>query len=224
MISSIQGLPFIEEPNPYAKKESKDLGRDEFLKLFLAQLKHQDPLNPMEGTEFSSQLAQFSSLEQLFNMNETLESINESQNGNNAYQVIDLIGKEVEAKGDMLSLVKEQNASAGFSIRVPAESIVMIIDQNGYRIREMNLGVLQPGAHTFEWDGRSANGELMDSGVYNYKVTAISQTGELTPVETRVRGVIDRINLDGAEPLLFMGEAAINLSQIINVNMPKAEE
>jgi flagellar basal-body rod modification protein FlgD len=223
MISAIEGIPLVEEENPYASKESKNLGRDEFLKLFLAQLNHQDPLNPMDGTQFSSQLAQFSSLEQLFNVNENLESIKAAQDGDGFYQILDLIGKEIEAEGNSLSLMRGETASGGFYSEIPAECSVLISDQNGYPVRELSMGMIESGEHSFKWDGRDQDGNLMESGIYTYEVAAMDPSGEIMPVETRIRGVVDRINLDGEEPLLYIGSTAIQLSQIMNVNIPPGE-
>ena len=118
MISGINGIPGFVEDNPHTEKTEQDLGQDDFLKMFLAQLNHQDPLNPMDSTQFSAQLAQFSSLEQLFNINETLETINGLQAENGRYQSLDLIGKEVVAEGNMLYLEQEGTASDWTSIRV----------------------------------------------------------------------------------------------------------
>jgi flagellar basal-body rod modification protein FlgD len=223
MISAIEGLPLVEEENPYATKESKGLGRDEFLKLFLAQLNHQDPLNPLDSTQFSSQLAQFSSLEQLFNVNENLEYLKTAQDGGSRYQVLDLIGKEVEAEGNSLSLVKDETARGVFYSDIPAECSVLISDQEGYPIRELYMDMLESGEHSFVWDGRDQKGNLMEAGAYTYEVAAMAPSGEIIPVETRVRGIVDRINMDGEEPLLYIGSAAIQLSQIMNVNLPEVE-
>jgi flagellar basal-body rod modification protein FlgD len=223
MISALEGISYVEEENLYATEKSKDLGRDEFLQMFLAQLKYQDPLNPMEGTEFSTQLAQFSSLEQLFDVNDTLESIMAAQNGNSAYQVLDLIGKEVEAEGSSLSLEQGETARGGFYSEIPAQCSILIMDHYGYPVRELNMGMLESGEHSFEWDGRDYTGNLVESGTYTYEVTAIAASGDVVPVETRIRGLVDRINLDGDEPLLFIGSIAVQLSQIMNVNIPEAE-
>src|SRR5512145_3299493 len=78
------------------------LGKDEFLKMLIAQLKHQDPLNPMDGTAFTAQLAQFSSLEQLQNINTQLTSFTKQQQSLGNTQAVNLIGREVLAKGNAI--------------------------------------------------------------------------------------------------------------------------
>ena len=81
-----------------AAETASSLGKDEFFKMLIAQLKNQDPLNPQDGAEFSAQLAQFSSLEQLTNLNKTLEAQGASYNALMNLQSVSLVGKEVEAK------------------------------------------------------------------------------------------------------------------------------
>ena len=78
------------------------IGKDEFLKMLIAQLKHQDPMNPMDGTAFTAQLAQFSSLEQLQNINTQLTSFTRQQQSLGNTQAVNLIGREVLAKGDTI--------------------------------------------------------------------------------------------------------------------------
>ena len=80
------------------------MGKDEFLKMLVAQLKHQDPMNPMDGTAFTAQLAQFSSLEQLQNINTQLTSFTQQQQSLGNAQAVNLIGKQVLAKGDAVSV------------------------------------------------------------------------------------------------------------------------
>lgn len=223
MISGMEGISYVEAENPYAAKASKDLGRDEFLTMFLAQLKYQDPMSPMEGTEFSSQLAQFSSLEQLFNMNDNLENILSAQNGNSTYQVLDMIGKEVEAQGNILSIQEGGKSQYSFITEEVAECMILITDIEGNPVRQLNMGILNPGQHSFEWDGLDHTGKPVNTGNYLYEVSAVNYEGDSIKVAHRVRGLVDRVKLDGDEPVLYVGSIPIGLSQILNVNMPKTE-
>ena len=223
MISDITGISLIEEENFYTDKTEQNLGRDEFLKLFLAQMNHQDPLNPMDSSEFSSQLAEFSSLEQLFNVNENLESIKSVQDSSNQFQALELIGKDIEAEGDILSLNQDGTAYGSFSIDTRADCLVLIKDQNGYYVKQINMGTLEAGDHTFEWDGLDEEGNSMDEGLYGFEITAVDESGWEVDVETRFKGLVERVNLDAEQPLLYVGEIPIALSQVINVNLHDTE-
>ena len=143
MISDINGITSVEEESLYTAKKEEALGRDDFLKLFLAQLNNQDPLNPMDGTEFSAQLAQFSSLEQLFNVNENLESMKTLQDNSSRFQALELIGKDIEAEGDTLSLVNGTPTTGSFTLEEAADCTVLINDADGYPVREIPLGSLE---------------------------------------------------------------------------------
>ena len=223
MISEISGLTGFVEDSPYTEKTEDALGRDDFLKLFLAQLNHQDPLNPMDSTQFSSQLAEFSSLEQLFNVNENLESLKDLQDNSSRFQALDLIGKDIEAEGNIIYLKSGVTSSGSFSINDSADCTVLITDSEGYSVREIPLGTLESGKHSFDWDGRDMNGELVNSGIYAFEITAQTQSGEIIAAESRVYGQVDRVSLEGAEPLLYVGEVPVSLSQVLDVNLPDTE-
>jgi flagellar basal-body rod modification protein FlgD len=197
------------------------LGRDDFLKLFLAQMNHQDPLNPMDSTQFSAQLAQFSSLEQLFNVNENLEGIQTAQNEVGRFQSLALIGKEIEAEGDRISLKPGLASKGSFNLESRAECRVLIKDPQGYPIRELKLGELNSGPRSFEWDGNDGEGNRMDPGVYGFEVVPVDEYGQIVPVETRIRGLVDRISLEGGSQLLYIGDMALDLSQVVDIGIPK---
>jgi flagellar basal-body rod modification protein FlgD len=177
----------------------------------------------MDSTQFSAQLAQFSSLEQLFNVNENLEAIKDVQDGSSRFQALDLIGKEIEAEGNVLSLEPGRNSMGSFSMDNTAQCTVLITDPDGYPVREMQIGILGPGRHSFEWDGKNGNGEMMDQGVYGFDVMAVTESGQTVPVETRIRGQINRVNLEGETPLLYIGEMPIDISQVMDIRVPEPE-
>ena len=222
MISGVTGLPYFEEESLYKTKEEDKLGRDAFMKLFLAQMHHQDPLNPMDTTQFSAQLAQFSSLEQLFNINDNLETLQNVQSNGNRFQALDLIGKEIKIDGNLLSLEQNTTASGGFTIDSAAECMVFVYDENGEYIREIPMGMLKAGYHSFEWDGRDESGEMMDSDIYGFRVEAVTESGLPPDVETNIKGLVDRVDLTGDDPLIYLGEIPINLSQVTDISLPKS--
>ncbi|MBU1052895.1 MAG: hypothetical protein KKC46_03565 [Proteobacteria bacterium] len=114
----------------------KEMGKDEFLNLLVTQLKYQDPLNPMEGQEFSAQLAQFSSLEQLTNMNSTLSGIQNSLSASNQDNLLDYIGKTVKTINDATGEVTGITYQGGIAYlkvgenKVTPDQIVEITQQN----------------------------------------------------------------------------------------------
>ena len=219
MTSGISGLPaYVDSTSTKATTEQGKLGRDDFLKLFLAQMNHQDPLNPMDTSQFSSQLAQFSTLEQLYNVNDNLQSIESIQKGDSKYQTLDMIGKEVQAESDTLVLNNGNAAKGAFNLEQPAECMVHILDDNGNSIRDIYLGVLDSGNHDFEWDGFENNGTLHTSGQYTYSVSAMSNSGKTVSTDKYIKGTVTGVNLNGDDPVIYINDTPLSMSQIVNVS------
>ncbi|MCF8061224.1 MAG: flagellar hook assembly protein FlgD [Deltaproteobacteria bacterium] len=216
-ISSISGVSMVEEPGSYAESGSNEVDRDAFIKMFLAQLKHQDPLNPMDGSEFAAQLAQFSSLEQLYNVNESLDGLTTLQQDRSQYEVLNLMGREITAEGAYLSLDSEGSTRGGFELETDAECAVLISDENGTPVRSLPLGYLKSGTHEFEWDGESGSGTSLPGGVYQFKVTAVTPYGEQAETTSRMVGRVDRIKLEEGTSTLFMGEIPVKLASVLDI-------
>jgi flagellar basal-body rod modification protein FlgD len=198
-------------------KTQGTLGKDEFLKLLLAQLTHQDPLNPADASQFASQLAQFSSLEQLTNVNENLTSLQSAQDSSNKFQALDIIGKQIEAAGDVLSLGDEETATGGFTIGSSADCAVVISDASGNVVRAINAGSLASGDHTFIWDGKDAKGNTMADGLYTFDIVAQNSSGNTVSATTKITGLVDRVNLDGTDPTLYIGSLPVALSEVTDI-------
>jgi flagellar basal-body rod modification protein FlgD len=202
---------------------TNDLGREDFLTLLVAQLKHQDPLNPLESTEFTSQLAQYSSLEQLFNVNKNLEVISSGQKEASKLQSLDFIGKEIVAEGENLLLEQGRTSMGSFNLDVVADCSVLITDANGDYVRKMSLGYLEPGSHEFEWDGRDDSGNIKDAGIYNFGVMAVDEDGQILSVDKRITGKVTGVDFDGGSPILYMGKIPISLSQVVDIRFPESD-
>ena len=200
--------------------DDKKLGRDAFLKILLAQLRYQDPLDPMKGTEFTAELAQFSSLEQLFNVNDQLGEMKSVQYGSTFFQALGLIGKEIRAQGDSINLGEEGGASGTFYISEPAECTVIIEDMDGSVIRKIPMGRLEAGRHDFQWDGRDESGNRVGAGAYRFSVMAVSDSGEAVPVDTYITGTVTRVSVGGSLPVLYIGDVAVDLASVSEATDP----
>ncbi|MEJ2725785.1 MAG: flagellar hook capping FlgD N-terminal domain-containing protein, partial [Deltaproteobacteria bacterium] len=221
MIDAILGSG-SQQQEVYEAENKDSLGKDDFLKIFMAQLQHQDPLNPMEGTEFTSQLAQFSSLEQLYNVNQNLESLKEVQEGNGKFESLNLIGKEIAAEGDTISLGEGTTTKAAFKIGEEADCTALIYDSDGNLVRKISLGVLEAGNQELEWDGVGDAGVNMAAGMYGFEVVAIGKNGETVAADTMISGRVERVSLGGSSPTVYVGAIPISFSQIRDVQVPQA--
>lgn len=222
MISTLQSTANqeIQYKSDSVSQGRSKLGRDDFLKIFITQLQYQDPLNPMEGTEFTAQLAQFSSLEQLFNVNDNLSKIKSVQDTDSRLQALGLIGKEIKAQGDSLSLAHGKDATGAFTLDEGADCTVLVENDAGNVLRRIPLGQLEPGQHMFTWDGRDEQGTELAPGSYKFEILALDKAGEAVGADTFICGVVSRVSLEGDSPLLYVGEVPVTIDQVSEVGLP----
>jgi flagellar basal-body rod modification protein FlgD len=179
--------------NDTTTEETEDyLGRETFLTMLVAQLENQDPLNPMEGTDFSSQLAEFSSLEQLMNLNESMESLAQAFSDSSETDLMSYMGKQVTGTLDTMQVSSGEVSGGYFSLTDTADVIVQIADSSGTTVKRINLGTVASGSHLISWDGTDDNGEAVDDGTYTYSVLANTGSG-YTQIDNSVTGTADGV-------------------------------
>lgn len=204
-----------------AKKEA-EMGKEQFLTLLIAQIKYQDPLSPMDNTEFTAQMAQFSSLEQLFNVNDNLVGLQTLAASQNSTQALSMIGKEVEAFGDNVLIAQDGSASPiSFDMPDTANNVnISIFNQSGNLVDVIEAGTLSAGPQTVSWNGRDSNGTPLPSGLYSYSVNAIGGNGDVLSVDTFTRGIVDAISMKNGVTLLHVGNQRFMMSEIKQVMLP----
>ena len=154
--ASEAGLGSSEPPS------SQGLGKDDFLNLLIAQLSNQNPLEPMEGAEFVAQLAQFSSVEQLAQINDGLELLAMGQAGMISGQSINMVGKTVRFPSVDVNLEEGKNVDFEYEINRPAVDVnVTIKDSQGRTVKTMELGPTGPGTDKVDWDGLDDDGDSL---------------------------------------------------------------
>ena len=202
-----------------ASKPNGAMGKEEFLKLFVAQMKNQDPLNPMQGEELAAQLAKFSSVEQLINLNQQLEAqagtsaamIQTLQNGSAA----NLIGREVFASGDAVVIPEDGGASVTVDVaNAGGAGVLHVFDLSGREVGTRELGTISGGRQTIEL-GAAAEG--LAAGGYTYSVEVVDGKGEAVPVQTYSRGTVDGIRYHADGPYLTSGPLMIPLGSVVEV-------
>ena len=159
--------------------------QDRFLKLLTAQLKNQDPLNPMDNAQLTSQLAQISTVDGIERLNATLQKMLTNTVDGEALQATALVGHQVMVAGSGLTLT-DGGAAGGVELSAAADRVVVTIkDANGLTIRTLDLGNRGAGAHTFAWDGKADSGAQAASGAYHVSVAAKrgSETVEVSPLQ-----------------------------------------
>ncbi len=190
------------------------VGKDDFLRLFTAQLRYQNPLNPMDGTEFTAQLAQFSSLEQLVNMGNTLDSILSYQDSLNNAFATNLMGKMIKAEGDRVHL----KDSAEVFYQVPedvAELTLNVYGPAGDVVKTVEFGRQPAGTGRYDWDGTDGDGEVLPEGLYTVRFFAMDDNGDPVDVSTETLSRVTGISFeDGVTYLELDSGTRVSLGEI----------
>ena len=203
--------------------KSRDItSKEEFLHLLVMQLKHQDPLNPMEASNFSAQLAQFSSLEQLLNINSTLTK---SQNGNvllaqaiSNSLTANLIGKSIKTVGDTINHISGKVENINFTLENDAEDVIIEIrDINGLVIKKIAKNKLKKGENWVEWDGKDLNGLPASSGYYTINIIAKDYLKNDVGVIKYITGKVDAVRFVDGKAYLLVNGSEIDISNVSEV-------
>lgn len=194
-------------------KVGGELGKNEFMKLLIAQLQAQDPLNPMDSSEFISQLAQFSSLEQLQNINDKLDDLTSKISG-----AANLIGQEIEASGTQVTVEGGVSDDIFFVLAGDATGVYAAIsDSNGVYVRSLQIGPLSAGKQTVKWDGTDDNGRSVPDGTYTVDIQAVGTDGGMVEAASFIKGKVTGATFEDGMTYLLIGDHEIPLSSVIKI-------
>jgi len=197
---------------------TETLGKNDFLTLLVTQLQNQDPLSPMENTEFTAQLAQFSSLEELFNINDNLKNIELYEASMNNSQAVSFIGKEIDANGDMIQISEGTSDHINYNLAGDSTQVnISIYNSNGYLVRNINTEPQSAGEQSVEWDGNDNDGNQLPDGAYTFAVSAFDQSGSDIQVSTYMTGKVTGVTFDNGIVYLMVGDKKVTLSEVIRI-------
>ncbi|QDK46844.1 flagellar hook assembly protein FlgD [Bdellovibrio sp. HCB185ZH] len=200
-----------------------NLDKDAFFKLMLAQMKNQDPTNPMKSHEMAAQLANFSSLEQMQNMNKTLEELKNAQKPSENFQALNLIGKAVA--GDSSKIVRGLNDKEHdfkFNLPMAAEEVtVKVRDADGAVVRTYNLKGLKQGDNKLTWNGEDEKGMKAAVGEYQFIAEAKTADGKKLGIKTDFDGLITGVSYSAEGPVLNVGNQAIRFRDVKKITDPR---
>lgn len=203
-----------------AMKKSLGMNKDDFMKLFVAQLKYQDPLKPQDATAMLDQLSQLTMVEQSYNSNTALNNLLTAQNNSISLTAVSFIGKDVKANGNVATFDGSSTTAIEFGLSTPSTTTqISIVDASGTIVRTAELGASTAGDNVVSWDGRDNSGALLPAGAYTFAVVAKSADGSSLPVTTYTTGKIDGVNLSGSAPLLTIGSTSIALADVISMGV-----
>ena len=191
-----------------AKKSGNTLGIDEFLTLMTAQLKNQDPMKPLEGTEFISQLATFGTVSGVKDMQTSLETLAASLRSTQTLNGATMVGRDILATAD--SIVHTQGGAVSGEVDVPAGMTsvqLRVTDSTGQVVREMTLPSTA-GSQSFTWDGLRDNGTPAASDTYDIEIIA-NAGGMRGSLELMLAGRVSSVSIDAAGTGLTLNTAAL---------------
>lgn len=196
---------------------TRELGQGDFLKLLVTQLKHQDPLKPTDNTEFVSQLAQFSQLDQSAKQAQLLQQSLDAQTAALQFTLLPMVGRNVSLDQQLVQLTNGP-ASITYALEESAAAVrINILDGDGRMIRTLDSVSRQAGANVTEWDGRDYNGVRMPAGVYQYALAARDVQGAPVAAQGRAQLTVSGIRMEDGRPKLLAGNQAIDPGSIIEV-------
>jgi flagellar basal-body rod modification protein FlgD len=197
-----------------------ELGKDDFLKLLIAQLSAQDPLDPMGAQDFSAQLAQFSGLEQMTNVNANLEIIQKLETASQNNSALNLIGKTVESYGNAFSHSENASETLSYSLDSDATSIrIDIFDNSNSQVDLVRLGGQTQGKNNASWDGFDKNGNPLPAGTYSYTVKAENYNGDTIGVDTFTSGLVSDVVFGDGEAHAIVNGKELPISSIKRVTI-----
>lgn len=198
------------------------LGKDDFLKLLITQLRYQDPLEPMKGTEFAAQLAQFSSVEQLANINTNLTqtlATNQlmTQSIGNSLAAT-MIGKDVKASANQFQFTGTGEVRLGYTLPVSAAEVsVRVYDSAGALMRTITNAGTDKGDSTVVWDGKNDQGQTVAKGKYTFKVNAEDASKAALTATPFLYGTISAVRFTAEGTMFVVDGVEIPLSQILEL-------
>lgn len=217
MISSVTGSGnTANQLSNAVGTDNNQLGKDSFLKLLVAQLSNQTPTNPVDGTQFVAQLAQFSELEQLTQIGEQLTGLQSSQAGMISNQTVAFLGKEVSYPGNQVDHVEGQATKLSFRMGSGATKVEVVVkNQAGVEVARLPASTAA-GPQTINWRGLNSDGEA-PSGKYTFTVEAVGKDGSPIQVQTFGRGRVDGISYQSGYPELLIGDQRLTPADIVEV-------
>lgn len=189
---------------------------DSFLQLLTTQLRNQDPLEPMDASEFTNQLVQFSSVEQQIQTNSYMETLITSTQAQSVNAAVNYLGSNVRAAGVTTTLA---NGSASWDLVTSAgapDSTITISDENGQEVYSTSHSV-ERGESTFTWDGKTSTGASAPDGMYSIRVVGNTADGQSVPVYTAVEGEVTGVDFTGSEPVLQLGNVRVTLASVMQI-------
>lgn len=199
--------------SPDAAMQQLSGNMNTFLKLLTTQLQNQDPLNPMDSTQFTQQLVEYSQVEQQINTNSNLQNLISLQQSGASAAAVNYLGKDVTITNGNAALTNGE-ATWNYTLGTAAANTTLTVTNSSGQEVYTGSGSTASGNNTFTWNGQDNNGNQLPDGTYTLAVTATDSGGAAVTSSVSSTGTVSEINLSGTTPQLMIGNMAVPLSQV----------
>jgi flagellar basal-body rod modification protein FlgD len=206
-----------------AREIKKTLGKDDFLKIMITQMKNQDPTKPFNADEMAAQMAQYASVEQLQNVNQNLNKMQTDHQSSDRMAMTSMIGKTITVDRERFPHTEGVNESLGYTLTKNASEVKLsVINEAGETVFEKDIGAQKAGEQTYGWDGVKTNTLPAKTGGYTFKITAKDEHGAALPTNPKTQGKVIGVSFEGSEPTLLIGDAhqqqKVTMKNVIQVD------
>lgn len=217
---SILGSIGLNAASPSQSAKPQQLSQDDFLKLMTAQLQNQDPLKPLDNSQFVSQMAQFSTVSGIQNLQDSFSNLSTSLTSSQSLQASSLVGHTVLVPSATMTLPATGAVHAAASLPASGELVVNITDGSGQVVRQMNLGAQSSGIAQIDWDGLDSTGRRLPAGQYTMNAQVVdSANNSALAAATYVAGNVNSVSLSASNgiSLNVQGAGAVAFSQVLQI-------
>jgi flagellar basal-body rod modification protein FlgD len=222
VLNKVSDPNYIDPSKKMRGTGSSEMDKDAFFKLMMAQLKNQDPTSPLKNHEMAAQLAQFSSLEQLSNVNSTLKEMKAGNKPIEEFQALNLIGKQVAGDSSRVARA-EIDKSHDFIFKLPQDAKtteVKVLNSKGDTVREFKFSELKAGENKVAWNGETEDGRKAPAGDYIFQTESKNAAGQKIQVKTDFDGIISGLSFSNEGPILQVGKQTIRLRDVRQFSDP----
>lgn len=200
-----------------AMKDSLGMNKDDFMKLFIAQLQYQDPLKPQDASAMLDQLSQLTLVEQSYNSNTALDKLLTAQNNSNSLSAVSFIGGTVKANGNSINFDGSSSTALTYNISSSADTVtISVSDPAGKLVRSFDVLDQSSGDQSCTWDGKDSSGTTLPAGAYTFSVKASASSQSVTST-TYTSGVVNGVSFSSETPTLTIGAISVPLTDVISV-------
>lgn len=209
-----------QSSNPAATAPENELGQEDFLRLLTTQLQNQDPSDPMDPTQFVTDLTAMNQLEATTRMNESIMAMTESFRNIQTMQAASIIGKSVQVDGEDFSHTAGQASQIRLNLEQPLEDVRVVISDDDGLVREIFLDDLESGEEIIDWDGLDDGGNAKPDGVYSLTIYGSDEEGELQMIDSIVASKVSTVSIndDGSMTLTLETGERISMEDVREIS------